>query len=483
MASGGPVEELCEEASCAVCLDFFRDPVVLAECGHSFCRACLARCWGESARKAPCPQCRRKAQPGNLTPNRQLASVAEIARKLRRQQGTEDEPPGGVCEKRREPLELCRKDDEAPLRVVGDGAQEQPDRTVAPADEAAQEDQDEFCSCLQMLKKKGAEITAHKTDVAVKSQDLLRQTGVERQKVVAELRKMHQFLEEQEKLLLAQVEEVEKEIAREKEQELARLSTELSSLESLIQEVEKKIQHPVAEFLQDTGSTLQRCEEKEEGRNPAAFTLKLMWRVQELCDRTGSLEVNLSLFKDTLPFQLRMQKAANVILDPNTANPHLILSEDRKSVRWESTAQELPRSPERFDNYPVVLGCEGFMEGCHYWECSVGSKGLWTVGVAKNSVSRKGPHSFSPEGGIWAVEKYGISYYGRCFYPRPYPPLSLSGELKRVRVHLNYPEGHVTFFDGDRNTLLYKFSDASFQGETLFPFFQVFRSGHVSLSL
>nr|XP_034959191.1 tripartite motif-containing protein 15-like [Zootoca vivipara] len=76
--------------------------------------------------------------------------------------------------------------------------------------------------------------------------------------MVAEFRQLRQFLEEQEKRILAQMSEVEKEIAKKREDHLARLSRELSSLESLIQEMEEKLQEPASELLQDIGSFLQR---------------------------------------------------------------------------------------------------------------------------------------------------------------------------------------------------------------------------------
>uniref|UniRef100_A0A8C3RL25 Uncharacterized protein n=1 Tax=Chelydra serpentina TaxID=8475 RepID=A0A8C3RL25_CHESE len=95
----------------------------------------------------------------------------------------------------------------------------------------------------------------------------------------------------------------------------------------------------------------------------------------------------------------------NVTLDPDTAHPELIVSEDRKSVRRGDTWQALPNSPERFDTKLCMLGCEGFTSGRHCWE--VEAMGLCAVGVARESVSRKGKISFSPKEGVWAVEWSG----------------------------------------------------------------------------
>ncbi|XP_074827934.1 E3 ubiquitin-protein ligase TRIM11-like [Natator depressus] len=60
--------------------------------------------------------------------------------------------------------------------------------------------------------------------------------------------------------------------------------------------------------------------------------------------------------------------AVDVTLDPEMDNPQLVLSEDRKPVRYGDTCQDLPDSPERFDTSACVLGSEGFTGGRHFWE-------------------------------------------------------------------------------------------------------------------
>ncbi|XP_006898197.1 PREDICTED: E3 ubiquitin-protein ligase TRIM41 [Elephantulus edwardii] len=40
-----PVQTLREEAVCAICLDYFTDPVSIG-CGHNFCRVCVTQLWG-----------------------------------------------------------------------------------------------------------------------------------------------------------------------------------------------------------------------------------------------------------------------------------------------------------------------------------------------------------------------------------------------------------------------------------------------------
>nr|XP_056722205.1 E3 ubiquitin-protein ligase TRIM7-like [Euleptes europaea] len=536
MAAEGPPKELCEEASCFICLDFFRDPVTIAECGHSFCRGCLARSWGASGAEASCcPQCRGRAQEGTLRPNQQLANFVEVAKKLSPQEGRgqkrrrgvcekhqeplrffckEDEAPlcgvcrrseehqdhqvipleepagekkiivaarkERVCQKHQEPLKLFCKEDEAPICVVCDQSQEHKDHEIIPVEEASREYKGQFCNCLEILQLERKKILLFKANIVKESQDLLKQTKGVQQKTVNKFRQLHTFLEEQEKLLLAQMEDVEREVARNRDQHLAKLYEQLSYLDSLIREMEEKCQQPASELLQDASSTLQRYEEKEVFEDRVAFSLAQKWRILDFSDLNFFLEGIKKQFKGTLNSGLHLQKAANVTLDPHTAHPKLVLSEDQKSMRLGEKAQALPSDPERFDNYGAVLAHEGFTAGRNFWEVLMGSEDGWTVGVARKSVRRKGNFTSSPEEGIWAVGKWGGHY--KAAMKDEYPPLSLSGHLKRIRVCLNYAGGRVAFFDADRGSLIHEFSGASFRGETLLPFFRVSKKGHLKLS-
>uniref|UniRef100_A0A670HXM8 Tripartite motif containing 39 n=1 Tax=Podarcis muralis TaxID=64176 RepID=A0A670HXM8_PODMU len=426
--------DLCEEATCPICLESFRDPVIIPECGHNFCRSCLIQCWGESEGEASCPQCREILQHRNLIPNRPLANVLE---KLRLQGEKETEGKGKICEKHQEPLKLFCKEDESPICVVCDRSKEHKSHEVVPLEEASQEYKVGNLSGfpLGMVRKEREKFLVFKADAEKESQDLL---------MVAEIRRLHQFLEEQEKRILAQMAEVEKEIAAKREEHLARLSRELSSLDSLIREMEEKLQEPESELLQ----------------------------VRPHPDARGWSVMLQTTVKFLPPPQ---KKPQNVTLDPDTANPYLILSEDRKSVREGDFYQDLPDNPERFDTHGFVLGCEGFTSGRHFWEVTVGREEGWGVGVARKSVKRKGVVSFDATEGIWC---FGNWVFGYDPHEAPVP----SEKPKRIRVALNCEGGQMSFYDADTAALLYTFPAASFSGETLQPLFYVRKTENLTLS-
>uniref|UniRef100_A0A8C3XMH0 Zinc finger protein RFP n=1 Tax=Chelydra serpentina TaxID=8475 RepID=A0A8C3XMH0_CHESE len=223
MAAESPVESLQEEATCPVCLEYFTAPVTL-ECGHNFCRACIAQCWEGPATAASCPQCRETVQQRNLRPNRQLGNVVEIAKRLSLQ-AAKGAGGGGVCGEHLEALKLFCEEDQTPICVVCDRSRAHRAHTVVPIQEAAQE----------ICQRKSREV---------------KQTETERQKILSEFQQLRQFLEEQERLLLARLEKLDEEIVKIQNENITKLSEQISRLSELISELEGKCQKPASEFLQ-----------------------------------------------------------------------------------------------------------------------------------------------------------------------------------------------------------------------------------------
>uniref|UniRef100_A0A8C3TD90 RING-type domain-containing protein n=1 Tax=Chelydra serpentina TaxID=8475 RepID=A0A8C3TD90_CHESE len=82
----GMVERLWEDVTCSICLDVLDDPVSI-ECGHNFCRGCLAAHWsGVSARGSQCPECRAPCSRNRMTPDTRVKSLVEKIRDLPREE-------------------------------------------------------------------------------------------------------------------------------------------------------------------------------------------------------------------------------------------------------------------------------------------------------------------------------------------------------------------------------------------------------------
>ncbi|XP_075768485.1 uncharacterized protein LOC142821440 [Pelodiscus sinensis] len=262
MAAESPVESVWEEAPRPICLEDFTAPVTL-ERGHNFCQAPLS------------PQGRDTEQQGPLRSNQQLANLVELAKPLSFQ-AAKRATWGRVCGEHQEAPKLFCKEDQTPICVVRDRSQA---RMVVPFQEAA-----------QVYKK---------------------WTQAERQMIVAEFQQLRQFLEEQERLLLAQLEKLDEEIWRFQTDIFRKLSVQISCLSELIGELEGTCQKPASEFLQDIRSTLSRCE-MGQFQLPEEISPELEEKVSCFSKKTIALSMTLREFKDTLPSALERARGKSL---------------------------------------------------------------------------------------------------------------------------------------------------------------------------
>lgn len=134
MAAPDLSTNLQEEATCAICLDYFTDPV-MTDCGHNFCRECICRCWGQPEGPYACPECRELSPQRNLRPNRPLAKMAEMARRLH----PPSPVPQGVCAAHREPLASFCVDELRLLCAACERSGEHWTHRVRPLQDAAED--------------------------------------------------------------------------------------------------------------------------------------------------------------------------------------------------------------------------------------------------------------------------------------------------------------------------------------------------------
>ncbi|XP_022283417.1 erythroid membrane-associated protein [Canis lupus familiaris] len=157
-----------------------------------------------------------------------------------------------------------------------------------------------------------------------------------------------------------------------------------------------------------------------------------------------------------------------VTLDPDTAHPKLILSEDQRGVKLGDKRQPVPDGPQRFDFVVSVLGAEYFTAGCHYWEVDVGNKTKWALGVCSESVSRKGKVTATPANGHWLVRQSSENTYEALTSPQT--PLRLKEPPRCVGIFLDYEAGVISFYDVTNRSHIFTFTH-TFSGP-LRPFFE-----------
>ncbi|XP_015279110.1 PREDICTED: zinc finger protein RFP-like [Gekko japonicus] len=256
MATERLLGEFCEETTCSICLEYFKDPVIL-DCGHNFCQACLTQCGAESGTGACCPQCREVFQQKNFRPNRQLANLVELVKKLevgKRAMGRKWE----VCEQHQEALKLFCKEDQTRICWLCDRSKEHKEHNTVLLDEAVQEYKERIKAQQGSLEKERNNLVVWKLAEEWESQECLTQVRTMVRETKRTFEQMRRFLEEKECLRLSQLRDLEKEMEDRHEEHVRRLSEDISHLCSLIAEMEGKCQQPADEFLQDIKSTWSR---------------------------------------------------------------------------------------------------------------------------------------------------------------------------------------------------------------------------------
>ncbi|XDV46575.1 hypothetical protein PO909_014450, partial [Leuciscus waleckii] len=147
--------------------------------------------------------------------------------------------------------------------------------------------------------------------------------------------------------------------------------------------------------------------------------------------------------------------SVDVTLDPDTAYPRLILSDDGKQVSLGDVWQDVPENPKRFNEDPCVLAKQGFSSGRFYYEVQVKRKTQWRLGVARESINREAV-TLSTEDGVWTVTLI-VS-------------LSLRVKPEKVGVFVDYEEGLVSFYDVESRSHIYSFTGQTFT-DKLYPYF------------
>lgn len=157
---------------------------------------------------------------------------------------------------------------------------------------------------------------------------------------------------------------------------------------------------------------------------------------------------------------------APVTLDPNTAHPCLVLSDDLTSLHYSKQPSCCPDNPERFHISAEVVSMTVLGSGRHHWVVETGSNQDWLLGVASFSVARNAEISARPENGFWT-----LCFRDGEFRAMTSPPtqLTVTRPPKQVKVQLDYNKGMVSFFDPSDDTLIYAFSHIF--KEALFPYF------------
>ncbi|XP_028848207.1 zinc-binding protein A33-like [Denticeps clupeoides] len=437
-----------EDLSCPVCYEIFKDPLIMS-CSHSVCKVCLQKFW-ESKESRECPVCRRRSSK-EPPPNLALKNLCEsfsVEKIQRSSAGSEL-----LCSQHGEKLKLfCLEDQQLVCFVCRDSAKHRNHR-FQPVDEAAEEFKENLKMKLKPLQKtlkifKDVKLTWNQT-----AEKIQIQTQHTERRIKEEFQKLHQFLRDEEAARIAALRGEEEQKSQMMKEKMEKMSREISSLSDTVRAIEEEMGAEDVSFLQNYRTTITRTQCRLE--HPERLSGALI-----------HVKKHLRNLKFTVWEKMQEIIHTPVTLNPITAHPRLVLSEDLTSVRYSDERQKLPDNPERFGLYAAVLGSEGFNSGTHCWDVDVGGNTGWLLGVMTESAERKG--DVYSRSGIWYMRYYDGKYRAGST-PNPATLLSFNRKLQKIRVTLDWDGGKLSFSDAVNNTHLHTHTHTF--TERVFPYF------------
>ncbi|XP_042606481.1 E3 ubiquitin-protein ligase TRIM39-like [Cyprinus carpio] len=487
---------LNEELQCSICLDVFSDPVT-TPCGHNFCRTCLIKCW-TNTHICFCPFCNEIfSRRPDLKINTKLKEVVQhFNEKLnlgrsevfcdfcdeRKQKAVKSclTCQSSYCETHLEPHHRVPRLKKHKLINAVENLEDYICRKhERPLDLFCRDDQ--TCVCLSCTE--GNQLLQTQTDVQQMIQNRMKkiqeiQLSVEERKGNTDKEKsasvglftdLIRSIERCQSELLKMMEEQQKAAEKQAEDLIKELQQEITDLKKRNTELEQ-ISHTDdhLHLLQMFSSLCSHPHTKNwtEISTDSNMDVLPMKRVLIQLKKTLDRSLNEKLSQSGLKCVQKF--AVDVTLDPDTVNPYLILSDDGKQVSHGDIEQDVPENPKRFDVFSCVLAKQGFSSGRFYYEVQVKGKTRWDLGVARESINRKGEITLTPEDGYWTLILRNENQYKAC--DNPSLSLSLKVKPEQVGVFVDYEEGLVSFYDVESSFHIYSFTGQTFT-DKLYPYF------------
>ncbi|XP_030226658.1 E3 ubiquitin-protein ligase TRIM39-like isoform X1 [Gadus morhua] len=509
-----------ENFSCPICLDVFSSPVS-TPCGHNFCRTCINKFWDEQV-QCKCPICNKMF---DTRPDPQVnILVSEMADQFRTAVRVKEQPcvePGEVpcdvctetqlkavksclmcftsyCQTHLEPHQrvavLKKHRLVEPMDRLEDRMCKKHDRLLELFCQTEQECVCQFCTegdhkshpvvplkeeyevktallgkieaeVQQMIQERKLKINKIKDTVEYSKKDadgVIANGGQVFTALMRRIKKWRDDFNQTVKERLKTTEKQAEDLIKELEQEIEDLTNRSSEVKPLSHTKDH------LHFLQ----AFRSLKDPPPTRDWATVEVRPPSYVRTLRRSLDQLEETLNMEMKKLPDDAELKRVqqyeVDVTLDPETAHTQLILSEDGKQVH-DGGVQKilLLGNPKRFTNcwYRCVLTRQSISSGRFYFEVQVKDNTAWELGVARESIDRKGSKGWTPETGYWTLHYYKN---GLIFRDNPSVRLPLRAELQKVGVFVDYDEGLVSFYEVEARVHIYSATGCAFT-EPLYP--------------
>ncbi|XP_059191292.1 E3 ubiquitin-protein ligase TRIM21-like [Centropristis striata] len=510
---------------CSICLDVFTDPVS-TPCGHNFCKTCITEHWDINV-PYQCPNCKEVfgSRP-QLRVNTFISGMAAQFRQSAQQKASSSSSEQQVSKPGEVPCDVCTGTKLKALKSclvclesycethlephltrpalkrhqLIEPVENLEDRMCTEHDKLLEL----FCKTDQMCVCMVCTVSDHKTHNVVPLKEEYEGKKAELGKTDAEIQQMIQKkrlkIEEIKHSVELSKEDADREIAdgvqvfTALKESVERSQAELmDTIKEKQRKTEKQAEGFIKELEQDISDLKKRSTEVEQ-LSQSEDHLHLLQSFTSLNtapptkDWTevrvrppsyeGTVVRAVSQLEETLSKQMEklfeaelkrvQQSAVDLTLDPDTAHPRLILSDDGKQVSCGNVKKKLPDNPERFDTCANVLAKQSFYSGRFYYEVQVKGKAKWNLGVARESINRKGHITLKPQNGYWTIWLRNENEYEALADPAV--RISLKSRPEKVGVFVDYEEGLVSFHDVDAAALIYSFTGCCFT-EKLYPYF------------
>ncbi|XP_029961911.1 E3 ubiquitin-protein ligase TRIM21-like [Salarias fasciatus] len=512
-----------DQFRCSICLEVFTDPVS-TPCGHNFCNQCITQHWNTKV-ICDCPLCNKqfRTRP-ELNVNTLLSEMVSQFRReaeLKASSSSEQQAakPGEV------PCDVCTgtkvKALKSCLECLVSYCQThlEPHLTVSvlkkhqlmepvenlegrmclkhhkPLELFCQREQTCVCMMCSVLEHRNHEFVPLSEECEGKKKEL-RKTEAEMQQMIQERRvkikeirecvKRSKAAADREKAEGVEVFTALKEcVERGLKQLMERMEEEEEAREKQAEGLIRDLEEEICELMKRSSEVEQLFLSEDHlhllqgfSSLKAAPPTKDWTQVSVRPSYEGTVVRAVAQLEETLSKEMKklfeadlkrkQQFAVDVTLDPDTANPDLILSDDGKQVSCGDVEKNLPDKPERFDCCPCVLSKHNFSSGKFYFEVQVKGKTDWSLGVSKESINRKGKITLRPGEGFWTIcLRNGNQYTANA---GPAVLVSLRSAPEKVGVFVDYEEGLVSFYDVAAAALIYSFTGCCFT-DKLLPYF------------